>query len=342
MTPAARKQKILAAIVESYIGSGEPVGSKSLIGAAGLDVSSATVRNDMADLTAQGYLAQPHTSAGRVPTAQGYRYYVDNVMRMQPLAQVATAYIRDVLQKHSGSPEEILQGAADITERLTGSVALATTPGADNCRVRRLSFVQTGRHAAMAVLICSNGVVRTRLFRCAFVITPEILGMFDKALNELCAGVEVASIGQPFIQTAAVRFGELSLFMPPALIAIMEACQLASKVSVRHSSLSRMLFDYSGRFSRELVEYLQNENDLSVMLSRRPQHTDVCIGRENSRVELQNSALFSARYTIEGNPSGVLAVITPLRVDYARIIAIIEGVAQCAGELIEELIDTKE
>ena len=321
MTPAARKQKILAAIVESYIGSGEPVGSKSLIGAAGLDVSSATVRNDMAELTAQGYLAQPHTSAGRVPTAQGYRYYVDNVMR---------------------SPEEILQGAADITERLTGSVALATTPGADNCRVRRLSFVQTGRHAAMAVLICSNGVVRTRLFRCAFVITPEILGMFDKALNELCAGVEVASIGQPFIQTAAVRFGELSLFMPPALIAIMEACQLASKVSVRHSSLSRMLFDYSGRFSRELVEYLQNENDLSVMLSRRPQHTDVCIGRENSRVELQNSALFSARYTIEGNPSGVLAVITPLRVDYARIIAIIEGVAQCAGELIEELIDTKE
>ncbi len=194
----------------------------------------------------------------------------------------------------------------------------------------------------MAVLICSNGVVRTRLFRCAFVITPEILGMFDKALNELCAGVEVASIGQPFIQTAAVRFGELSLFMPPALIAIMEACQLASKVSVRHSSLSRMLFDYSGRFSRELVEYLQNENDLSVMLSRRPQHTDVCIGRENSRVELQNSALFSARYTIEGNPSGVLAVITPLRVDYARTIAIIEGVAQCAGELIEELIDTKE
>ncbi len=135
MTPAARKQKILAAIVESYIGSGEPVGSKSLIGAAGLDVSSATVRNDMAELTAQGYLAQPHTSAGRVPTAQGYRYYVDNVMRMQPLAQVATAYIRDVLQKHSGSPEEILQGAADITERLTGSVALATTPGADNCRV---------------------------------------------------------------------------------------------------------------------------------------------------------------------------------------------------------------
>ena len=341
MTPAARKQRILAAIVESFIGSGEPVGSKALISETGLDVSSATVRNDMAELTAQGYLAQPHTSAGRVPTAQGYRYYVDNVMKLQPLAHVATAYIRDVLRKHSGSPEEILQGAADITERLTGTVALATTPSPEGCRVRRLSFVQTGRHAAMAVMICSNGVVRTRLFRCDFVITPEILGMFDKALNELCAGVEVASVGQPFIQTAAVRFGELSLFMPPALIAIMEAAQLAAKVSVMHSSLSKLLFDYSGKFSRELIEYLQNEGDLAVMLSRRPQHTAVSIGRENSRVELQNSSLFSTRYTIGGNPSGVIAVITPQRVDYARTIAVIEGVAQCAGELIEELIDTK-
>ena len=151
MTPAARKETILAAIVESFIQSGEPVGSKALLGGTGLQVSSATVRNDMAELTAQGYLAQPHTSAGRVPTALGYRYYVDNVMRVTPLAQVAAAYIRDSLGKLADSPEMILQGAADLTEQLTGSVALATTPAADNCRVRRLSFVQTGRHTAQTI-----------------------------------------------------------------------------------------------------------------------------------------------------------------------------------------------
>ena len=341
MTPAARKQKILAAIVESFISSGEPVGSKSLIDGTGLGVSSATVRNDMAELTAQGYLAQPHTSAGRVPTAQGYRYYVDNVMQQQPLAQVATAYIRDVLSRNAGSPEEILQGAADITERLIGTVALATTPSSEDCRVRKLDFVQTGRHSAMTVMICSNGVIRTRLFRCAFVITPEILGMFDRALNELCAGIRVASIGQPFIQTAAVRFGELSLFMPPALIAIMEAAQAAAAVSVMHSSFSKLLFGSGGVFGRELIEYLQNERELAVMLSRRPQHTAVSIGNENNREELKNSSLFSTRYSIDGSPSGVIAVITPQRVDYARTIAILEAVAGCAGELIEDWIDIK-
>ena len=275
MTPAARKETILAAIVESFIQSGEPVGSKALLGGTGLQVSSATVRNDMAELTAQGYLVQPHTSAGRVPTALGYRYYVDNVMRVTPLAQVAAAYIRDSLGKLADSPEMILQGAADLTEQLTGSVALATTPAADNCRVRRLSFVQTGRHTAMAVLICSNGVIRTRLFRCAFVITPEIITMFDKSLNELFAGV-----------------------------------------------------------------FLQNERDVAAMLSRRPQHTAVTIGTENRRVELSKSAVFSTRYSIDGTPSGVLAIITAQRTDYARNIAIIECVAQCAGELMEELIET--
>ena len=342
MTPAARKETILAAIVESFIQSGEPVGSKALLGGTGLQVSSATVRNDMAELTAQGYLVQPHTSAGRIPTALGYRYYVDNVMRVTPLAQVAAAYIRDSLGKLADSPEMILQGAADLTEQLTGSVALATTPAADNCRVRRLSFVQTGRHTAMAVLICSNGVIRTRLFRCAFVITPEIITMFDKSLNELFAGVEVGVIGQPFIQSAAVRFGELSLFMPPALIAIMEAAQQSAKVSVKHSKLSRLIFNYgaSASVSREFIDFLQNERDVAAMLSRRPQHTAVTIGTENRRVELSKSAVFSTRYSIDGTPSGVLAIITAQRTDYARNIAIIECVAQCAGELMEELIET--
>ena len=340
MTPAARKQQILAAIVESFISTGEPVGSKSLLDETGLNVSSATVRNDMAELTGRGYLKQPHTSAGRVPTEQGYRYYIDHVMRVTPLSEGAMTTIRDSLSRRADSPEDILQSAADLCERLTGSLALATTPNPDDCRIRKISFVQTGAQSAMAVLICSNGIIRTKLFRCDFVLTPTLLQFLDRAVNETFAGVAATAVGQPFIQTAAVRFGEFSLFLPPALIAILEAAQLASKVSIRHSSLSKLIFDLSGSgmVNRELVEFLQNENDLALLLERRPQRTAVTIGKENSRVELKNSALFSTRYSIGGNPSGLLAAIAPLRTDYARTIAILEGIAQCAGEMIEELI----
>ena len=132
--------------------------------------------------------------------------------------------------------------------------------------------------------------------------------------------------------------------MPPALIAIMEAAQQAAKVSVKHSKLSRLIFNYgaSAAVSRELIDFLQNERDVAAMLSRRPQHTAVTIGTENRRAELRKSPADSARYSIDGTPSGVLAIITAQRTDYARNIAIIECVAQCAGELMEELIETKD
>ena len=343
MEPAARKQKILAAIVESYIESGEPVGSKSLISETGLNVSSATVRNDMAELTSLGYIIQPHTSAGRIPTALGYRYYVDNIMQVTPISGQGRQYITDQLRKNGDSPESILQGAADLLSKLTSQAAVSTTPSGENSRIRNLSFVQTGAHSAMVILIASNGTIKTKLFRCEFLITPELLGIFDKALNEIFTGVSLSSVNQPFIQTAAVRFGEMSLLMPSALMAIKDAAEQAITVSVCQSGRGKLAFasDVNFQSARRVIEFLNNSHDLAKTLEKSPQHPAVSIGKENSRVELANNSLITARYKIDGNPSGVVALITPLRTDYARNISILECVADCAGELIEELIDIK-
>ena len=319
MEPAARKQKILSAIVESFIRSGEPVGSKSLLDETGLKVSSATVRNDMADLTEQGYLEQPHTSAGRVPTEQGYRFYVDNVMRVLPLNEQGSRYIRDALSKNADSPESVLQGAADVLSSLTGTVALATTPSGEGGRVRH----------------------KTKLFRCEFVLTPEILRVFDKALNEAFAGVALHSVTTPSIQTAAAGFGELSLFMTAPLTAMKDACEQAAQVSVCHSGFERLmnLADQSPSGAHRLWTFLQNEHDLAAMLERLPQTPSVVIGSENRRTELQQCALVSAHYAVGGSPAGVLAAVGPMRMDYARVMSILCGVADCAGGLIDELIE---
>ena len=343
MEPAARKQKILAAIVESYIESGEPVGSKSLISEAGLNVSSATVRNDMAELTSLGYIVQPHTSAGRVPTAHGYRYYVDNIMQVTPISGQGRQYITEQLRKNGDSPESILQGAADLLSKLTSQTAVSTTPSGENSRIRNLSFVQTGAHSAMVILIASNGTIKTKLFRCEFLITPELLGIFDKALNEIFTGVKLSSVNQPFIQTAAVRFGEMSLLMPSALMAIKDAAEQAITVSVCQSGRGKLAFatDVNFQSARRVIEFLNNSHDLAKTLEKSPQHPAVSIGKENSRVELANNSLITARYKIDGNPSGVVALITPLRTDYARNLSVLECVADCAGELIEDLIDIK-
>ncbi len=343
MEPAVRKQKILAAIVESYIDTGEPVGSKSLISETGLNVSSATVRNDMAELTSLGYIVQPHTSAGRIPTAYGYRFYIDNVMKVAPISPQGRQYISETLQNSGDSPESILQGAADLLSKLTGRTALFTTPSGENSRIRKISFVQTGARSAMVILIASNGTIKTKLFRCEFLITPEILGVFDKALNEIFQGVKLSSVNQPFIQTAAVRFGELSLLMPSALMAIKDAAEQANTVSVCQSGRGKLAFapDVNLNTSRSVIEFLNNERDLAVTLEKSPQHTAVTIGKENSRIELASNSVISTRYKIDGNPSGVAALITPLRTDYSKNISVLECVAECAGELIEELIEAK-
>lgn len=200
--------------------------------------------------------------------------------------------------------------------------------------------MQTGAHAAMAVLIASNGVIKTRLFRCGFLITPEILSVFDKALNEVFAGVMLSSVNRPMIQTVAARFGELSFFMPEVLTAICEASEQAREVSVCHSGYSKLmpLSEANLVSARRLLEFLNSERELANMLTHLPLDTSVVLGSENRRVELASSAVISSRYSIAANPSGVLAVIGPLRMDYGRVISIVEGISQSVGEYINEMI----
>lgn len=341
MELALRKQKILSAIVESYIRTGEPVGSKTLLAEAELSVSSATVRNEMAALTDMGLIVQPYTSAGRIPTRQGYRYYIDNIMRVTPLSQGSRDYIESRLYESSDSPEHILQGAADLLSELTGYMALATTPGTENSRVHKISFVQTGSHTAMAVVIVSNGIIKSKLFRCEFLITPEILEVFDKALNKLFVGVKLESINRPFIQTAAAKFGELSLLMPGVLMAISDAVQKAREVNVCRSGQTNILHmpDVNFLTARNVIEFINNTHDLATMLEKLPPDTSVKIGRENSRIELSSSSVISARYNAADTLSGVLALVGPVRMDYGKMIAVIEGVSDCVSGIIGELVE---
>lgn len=341
MELAERKQKILSAVVENFIKTGEPVGSKTLIDETDLKVSSATVRNDMADLTQKGYLVQPHTSAGRIPTQQGYRYYVDNLMKIVAVSQRGRELVEDKLYRNAESPENILKSAADLLSELTGLTAVATAPNSAESRIHKISFVQTGSHTAMTVVIASNGIIKNQLFRCEFIITPEILEVFDKALNELFDGVRLSSINRPFIQTAAARFGELSLFMPSVLTAIKDAADKANEVGIFLSGQTKPLFMQNVNFlaARNVIELLSRKGDLAGVLTSLPIGTSVSIGTENSRIELAYSSVISSSYSVKDTPSGTLAVIAPIRTDYGRVISIIECISECVSKIISELIE---
>lgn len=339
MTIAPRKQKILAAVIENYIACGEPIGSKSLMN-EDLNVSSATIRNELADLTAKGFLVQPHTSAGRIPTEDGYRYYVDNIMKPESPDERVKRYIQSRLRSCDDAPERILKTAGKILSELLSTVAVTTTPPGENARVHKLKFVQTGRYTSMAVLITSSGMVKSRLFRCDYAVTPEMLNVFDRSLNEALAGRPLSSVNQPFAQTFAASFGELGLLMPDMLTAVMDACDEASGINIYTSGTTRLLYQNGLDLisARNILEFLGDNSESEKLLSNVPDGTNIYIGRENPSPLLRQSSLISARYNIENQPAGTLAVIGSTQTDYKKAVSILEYTAEAVSELISELV----
>jgi len=336
---ALRKEKILAAVVESYIRSGEPIGSKALLDETDLRVSSATVRNELKALDDEGYLRQPHTSAGRVPTKKGYRYYIDNLMKPAILPERLRESMERNIRSSGGAPESILTRTASVLSQLTKAAAAATTPSSDEARVHRIRFVSTGRHTSMAVLVTSNGMVKSRLFRCEFVLTPQLLQMFDKAVNEAFTGVKLKDITQGFLQTAASGMGELTLFIPDVLVAIYESVQEALQINVTVAGQTNLLFsdgyDFDG--ARNTIRFLGDTKSISGLLNNSRTHM-IYLGEESRIPELSQSAVITARYEIGGENAGAIAVIAPLRIDYKTIMSEVIFAAGCVSRAIGDLL----
>ncbi len=338
MELALRKEKILSAVVEKYVETGEPIGSKALQTEAGLGVSSATIRNELKALDDDGYLMQPHTSAGRVPTQQGYRYYIDNLMPTVTLSERVRAYIERSVRAQS--PEQVLGNSAATLAQLTSAAAVVTTPPTDEARVHRIRFVATGRHTSMAVLVTSTGMVENRLFRCEFVLTPQLLSMFDKAVNEQFTGVKLKDINKAFLQTAASAMGELTLFIPDVLVAIYEAVQNALEISVAAAGQTNLLFSdgYDFQSARNVMKFLSDNKRISSLLNN-SRSSGIYLGEESGSQELKDSAVITARYELGGGSAGAVAVIAPMRIDYKTVRAEVDYTAECVSKTIGELID---
>lgn len=340
MELALRKEKILSAVIEKYVRTGEPIGSKALLSETDLGVSSATIRNELKALDDEGYLTQPHTSAGRIPTKKGYRYYIDNLMDPRELPERIREHIERHIRSGAQAPELILSKTACVLSELCDVAAVATTPSCDEARVHRIRFVSTGRHTSMAVLVTSNGMVKSRLFRCEFVLTPELLAMFDKAVNDQLTGIRLADITKGFLQTVASSMGGLTLFIPDVLVAIYEAAQSALRISVTVSGQTNLLFSdgYDLRGARDVMKFLSDTKGISDLLNH-SRSSKIYLGDESRIPELYESSVVTARYEINGENAGAVAVIAPLRIDYKTVKSEVDFAAMCVSKTIGELLE---
>lgn len=336
-----RKEKILSVIIERYIATGEPIGSKTLLDFLDIPVSSATIRNEMAELSKLGFLEQPHTSAGRVPSQTGYRYYVDNLMEDYDIPLNEKRLIETRLLNAGGEPQQILDQAGKVLAELTNCAVLSTTPSDEYAVIRRVELVPIGTKTAMMVMLSSSGILKSRVCRLDSEITLELVELFYNIVSKNFIGKSADEISVAMLQTLALSIGEKSLAITPLLITLSELAKLAEETQFILEGQSNLLNypDYENAY--ELMEFLHRKESLESLLSFHKMFKDIniIIGKENRFRELENSSIILSRYSVSGKESGALGLIGPTRIDYARLIPGLKYLTEIVGNIISDTLE---
>lgn len=336
-----RKQKILTAVIDAYIQTGEPVGSKTLVELLDHAVSSATIRNEMAELAAWGYLEQPHTSAGRIPTAKAFRLYIDRLMRQHPLSEEDRQDIDDMLKNSAGDPERLIGEASQALAESTGCAAVSTTLSEQGTVVRRIEIMRVSPHMAALLLMTGSGVLRSRVCRFDAEVSAEVLELLCRRLTEEFLGCQLAEIGVPQVQNLLVALGDNGLVCAPALSAFYDLVQESAEAEVLLKGQLNLLQhpDYELEHARALLGFLAQREQLIPMLEAHSGGLRVVLGSESLRPELTGSSIILTRYSLGDRADGALGLIGPLRMDYAATIPRLEYFAKAIGQLLSDMFN---
>lgn len=336
MELSERKRKILVAIIEKYIAHGEPVGSKTLCQEFSNSVSSATIRNDMAELAALGFLEQPHASAGRIPSQQGYRYYVDSLMNKRELSEGEQKAIKSMLSYRSGDPEQLLEAASSVLAQLTKCATIATTLGDDEATISKVELVTLGQTTAILVVVTSKGIIKNRVCRLDYPLTDKLITAFYEVVRSHFIGTAINEVSTVTLQSIVASLGDRALMLSPLIITLAEIIHEISELDIVFEGQSNLLSIGSTANAQELLEFLSRREILKRIVNEQKHRLNVVIGQENPHKELQNSSVIIARYKIDGHDAGALGIIGSTRIDYAQLIPNIEYLTGLVSSLLSD------
>jgi heat-inducible transcriptional repressor len=337
MNSEERRFEVLRAIVADYVATNEPVGSKALVERHNLGVSSATVRNDMAALEEEGYIAQPHTSAGRVPTDKGYRRFVDRLSEVKPLSMAERRAIQQFLAG-AMDLDDVLRRSVRLLAQLTRQVAVVQYPTLTRSTVRHLELVALTPARLMMVLITDSGRVDQRVVDLGEVLGDESVGRIRSMLNAAMVGRRLAEASAVVAELPEQAPGELrdavttlSMVLIDALVEHPEERLVLGGTA----NLTRNAADFPGSL-RQVLEALEEQVVVLKLLAsvHRPGTVRISIGEENEAAQMRSTSVVSVGYGPGDVLLGGMGVVGPTRMDYPSTIAAVHAVARYVGEIL--------
>ena len=341
-----RKRQILKAIVDAHINHGEPVGSKYLSQDALISCSSATIRNEMAELEEMGYLVQPHTSAGRIPSEQGYRFYVDSLIQQYSQTKYEIDEINERLRYKLTEMDEILSEASRLASSFTDYMGIAFKSGSGKVRINKFDGVYLSPRDFLLVMMFSGDIIKTKTIHLSFSLAEEDLRRFIEALNLYLVNLESDAITMPIIVRLESIMGSLGAMVHPTVKVIYETMNELDTADIKLDGVTNLLQypEYSdvSKF-RSLLGVLEEKEKILDVISSHTTTEDginVYIGAEDGSDAMSNSTLIFKNVTVGGTQLAI-GVIGPKRMNYQKVIGMISrlatGLDRMFGE--ESLID---
>ncbi len=328
--------KILAIIVEKYVKIGHPIGSKKVCELMGNSISAATIRNDMASLTALGFLEQPHISAGRIPSVNGCRFYVNNLMNFKILSDYEKHCICGMIKNVTLDPESIIQESCDVLSKITKCAVAFAAPPVGDSYVKEIKFVRVGLRTIVLILVTSSGMIQNQIFNCKFEVSSEILEIFKKAVSSKFKGKLLKSLlfdMQKIIFAQEIKDMIIIPAFEATLRAVKKVCQL--KTGVRGE---KFLFDFEEPSDALSILEVIEKKKFNDFLFSSSNKIKIYVGDDCKMEEFSGCCLAVEKYNV-GIHEGAISVISPIRVDYSDIIAKMNYITEIIQSMFSEIMN---
>ena len=334
-----RAQHLLRVLVESYIRDGQPVGSRALSRESGLQLSSATIRNVMADLEELGFVASPHTSAGRVPTDKGYRFFVDALLQVQSIDAAAAAEIERQFESARDSGRDLVNTVSQLLSSLTRLAGVVTLPRATQASITQIEFVSLSENRVLVVLVYGEREVQNRIIQLERYYSADELRRAANFLNEQFRGRSLDEVRQEILR----QLSETRAHMNQVMLDAISMAQHVFETGAQAGELEYVIKGETNLMSvaelssverlRRLFEAFNEKRDFLHLLdhSLRAEGVQIFIGHESGYRVLDDCSVVTAPYGSPGSAFGVLGVIGPTRMAYERVIPIVDMTAKLLG-----------